>query len=324
MDDKVAEAGNYAQNAQDSAAAAELAAVKAESSVGKTAYIGEDGNWYRWNSATGQFENTGINANGIPGEDGKTPYVGENGNWYTWDDASGEYVDTGIIAGGAENCEERLSALEQRFEDMDYGNGIVINSFTHNQTGTKERGSVVTGLTLSWRFDRKPVTQKLTGPTLDSAGVSPTISGKEYSYPISGVSINADNQGSFRWKIAATDNREKAVSQTSPGFTFLNCVYYGAADEPEAIDSLFIRSLGTKTSPTSGKPSGINVNGGGKYIWYCLPTDSGTCKFKSNGFPAGIELVDTIAFTNALGYTENYYVYRSNQKITDTVTIEVS
>ena len=209
------------------------------------------------------------------------------------------------LADTDEELARRTAALEQRFEDMDYGNGIVINSFTHNQTGTKERGSVVTGLTLSWRFDRKPATQKLTGPTLDSAGVSPTISGKEYSYPISGVSINADNQGSFRWKIAATDNRRKAVSQTSPGFTFYNCVYYGAADEPEAIDSLFIRSLGTKTSPTSGKPSGINVNGGGKYIWYCLPTDSGTCKFKSNGFPAGIELVDTIAFTNALGYTEN-------------------
>ena len=290
-----------------------------ELNSGKSPYINEQGNWNVWNGS--EYIDSGVKAQG---NTGKTPYVGENGNWYTWDDASGEYVDTGIIAGGAENCEERLSALEQRFEDMDYGNGIVINSFSHNQTGTKERGSVVTGLTLSWRFDRKPVTQTLTGPTLDSAGVSPTISGKEYSYPISGVSINADNQGSFRWKIAATDNRGKAVSQTSPGFTFYNCVYYGAADEPEVIDSLFIRSLGTKTSPTSGKPSGINVNGGGKYIWYCLPTGSGTCTFKSNGFPAGIELVDTIAFTNALGYTENYYVYRSNQKITDTVTIEVS
>ena len=232
-------------------------------------------------------------------------------------------ADAAFAATDAELA-RRTAALEQKFEDLDYGNGIVISSFSHNQTGTKERGSVITGLTLSWRFDRKPVTQTLTGPTLDNAGVSPTISGKEYSYPISGVSINADNQSSFRWKIAATDNRGKAVSQTSPGFTFYNCVYYGAADEPEVIDSLFIRSLGTKTSPTSGKPSGIIVNGGGKYIWYCLPTGSGTCTFKSGGFPAGIELVDTIAFTNALGYTENYYVYRSNQKITDTVTIEVS
>jgi hypothetical protein len=223
-----------------------------------------------------------------------------------------------------EDLARRAAALEQRFEDMDYGNGIVINSFIHSETPTRERGEKITYLVLAWRFDRNPVTQTLTGPTLDGAGVSPAISGKDYSYPIRGVTITADNQGSFRWKIAATDNRGKAVSQTSPGFTFLNCVYYGAAEEPETIDSLFIRSLGTKTSPTDKKARRINVNGGGKYIWYCLPTELGTCTFKSNGFPAGIELVDTIAFTNALGYTENYYVYRSNQKITDTVTIEVS
>ena len=87
---------------------------------GKSPYINEQGNWNVWNGS--EYIDSGVKAQG---NTGKTPYVGENGNWYTWDDASGEYVDTGIIAGGAENCEERLSALEQRFEDMDYGNGRV-------------------------------------------------------------------------------------------------------------------------------------------------------------------------------------------------------
>lgn len=31
---------------------------------------------------------------------GKSPYIGNNGNWYEWDSNLGEYVDTGIVAEG--------------------------------------------------------------------------------------------------------------------------------------------------------------------------------------------------------------------------------
>lgn len=31
---------------------------------------------------------------------GKSPYIGDNGNWYEWDSDSGEYIDTGIMAEG--------------------------------------------------------------------------------------------------------------------------------------------------------------------------------------------------------------------------------
>ena len=31
---------------------------------------------------------------------GKSPYIGNNGNWYEWDSNVGKYVDTGIMASG--------------------------------------------------------------------------------------------------------------------------------------------------------------------------------------------------------------------------------
>lgn len=227
-----------------------------------------------------------------------------------------------------DDVDTRLTALEERFDNLDYGDGIVISSFTHNQTGTRERGAVIDKLTLTWKFDRKPASHVLTGPKLDG-GVSPEISGKDYSYPISDVAITADNQGSFRWKIAATDSRGKNVSRSSPGFTFLNCVYYGMAEDPGAITDQFIRSLKTKTAPTDLKGRTIIYEGDGTYMWYCVPVSLGECTFTCDGFPSFFELKgdaggNTFLFTNALGYTEPYYVYRSEYPNSKTLTMVVT
>ena len=214
----------------------------------------------------------------------------------------------------SEQVKNRVNELEKQIADILY-TPISINSFTHN-IGTKERGETVTDVKLSWTLNKIPQALKLDSESLALAQTG--------SKTISGLSITAANAGSVKWTLSAADERNAVATKQSPGFTFLNCVYYGAAAQPNAVDSAFIKSLTTKTSPTSTKTRTITVNGGGKYIWYCLPVGLGKCTFTNNGFPAGIELVDTISFTNALGYTENYYVYRSNQLITDSVTIGVS
>ena len=239
--------------------------------------------------------------NGVDGKDGYTPVKGVD--YWTEEDTNGfkQYV------------EGQLHPIRQQIADMNYKK-ISIDSFTHN-VGTKERGDTVAAVTLSWTLNKEPASLQLDGEALTAA--------KTGSRTISGLNITAANAGSVKWTLSAVDERGEVATKQSPGFTFLNCVYYGAAAQPGAIDSAFIKSLATKTSPTSTKTRTITVNGGGKYIWYCLPVGLGKCTFTNNGFPAGIELADTIAFTNALGYTENYYVYRSNQLITDSVTIGV-
>lgn len=52
--------------------AAEYANI-AEEAVGKTSFIGDNGNWYEWNSEKNEFYDTGVKA-----QAGSTVYVGEN------------------------------------------------------------------------------------------------------------------------------------------------------------------------------------------------------------------------------------------------------
>ena len=65
--------------------------------VGGSPYIGDNGNWYVWDSGTSAYKDSNIKAEGVngePGKDGITPHIGKNGNWYIGD------VDTGISATG--------------------------------------------------------------------------------------------------------------------------------------------------------------------------------------------------------------------------------
>ena len=209
---------------------------------------------------------------------------------------------------------ERVGELEKQVGDILYEE-ISITSFTHN-IGTKERDETVTEVKLSWALNKDPKALKLDGETLTAA--------KTGSKTFSGLSITAANAGSVKWTLSATDERDKVVTKQSPGFTFLNCVYYGAAAQPDAISDAFIKALGAKTSPTNTRARSITVDGGGNYIWYCLPVNLGTCSFKSSGFEFDMRAPERHSFTNALGYKEDYYVYRSTNPIDITMKVEVS
>ena len=70
----------YAQRAEGLSVAAqgyvleaEDYANKASEAVGKTNYIGDNGNWYAWDSAKGEFYDTGVKA-----QSGSTVYLGDN------------------------------------------------------------------------------------------------------------------------------------------------------------------------------------------------------------------------------------------------------
>ena len=102
------------------------------------------------------------------------------------------------------------------------------------------------------------------------------------------------------------------------------------AADPGAITSAFIKSLKTKTTPTSQKGRTIVYEGDGTYMWYCLPVNGmGKCTFTCDGFPSPFELKgenggETVQFTNELGYTEPYYVYRSENPNSKTLTMVVT
>lgn len=203
--------------------------------------------------------------------------------------------------------ENEIDDLKDQVADLLY-KAITITSFTNN-VNTVEIGSTVTAVALSWAFSKTPVSVTLDGvaKAVDSTGES-----------LTGLSLTSGKT----WTLRATDERDAVATKTT-AISFLNGVYYGVAEAPNTYDSAFILGL-TKTLRSS-KLTSFNVNAGaGQFIYYCIPTRFGTASFKVGGFDGGFSLVDTISFTNSKGYTENYYVYKSDNAGLGATSVTVS
>ena len=271
-------------------------------SAGLTPYIGENGNWW-----LGE-QDTGVSATGPRGEPGPAPHIGENGHWFIED------TDTGVEAqgppgepgGSSENTEQRLTTLETQMAELLY-TAISISSFAHN-AGTKEMGAIVTELTLSWTTNKKP-----TALTLDGASLNAELTSKK----LSELLITKDKT----WTLKATDERGAEASKTTT-LSFQNGIYYGAKAVPQTVDSAFIMGLGKKEL-SGTKNRSVSVTGGdGLYFWYAYPKRLGKSLFNIGGFDYEYELI-TVEFTNSLGYTEDYYVYRSGQYAPASLSVTV-
>ena len=188
----------------------------------------------------------------------------------------------------------RIETLEKHVADLLY-KIISIKGFSNN-VGTVEIGSTVDNVTLSWSFNKTP-----TALTLD--GVEQAVDAEGAVLKELGLTA------AKTWKLVATDERGATASKTT-SVSFLNGIYYGVGTAQDAYDSAFILGL-TKTLLGS-KLASFTVNAGdGKHIYYCLPKRYGTCTFTVGGFDGGFDLIDTVSFTNASGYAEDYYIYKS-------------
>lgn len=189
----------------------------------------------------------------------------------------------------------RFETIEGQIADILY-EPITIKSFTNN-VNTKEIGSYVKSIALNWSFNKTPKTVKL-----DGEGMLPEFTG----YSKTGLNITTNTT----FTLEATDERDAVATKTT-SISFLNGVYYGVSAVPAALDSAFVLTL-TKELRSNKKPS-FSVNAGaGQYIYYCVPKRFGTCVFTVGGFTGGFSLAGTISFKNASGYTEDYYIYRSD------------
>ena len=213
-----------------------------------------------------------------------------------------------IIGYDIDNMNSKITTLETQMADVLY-EAISISSFTHNK-GTQERGAVITDVTLSWVTNKTPTTLTLDGEAIDVSTTSKTISG---------LSLTWNNNKT--WKLIATDTRD-ATAEKTVSITFCNGIYYGVGTVENSFDSTFVTSL-SKRLQTS-KAYDFTVNPTAQYIYYAVPTRLGTVSFKVGGFEGGFESPETVSVTNSSNYTENYYVYRSTNKITGSTTVDVT
>ena len=208
-----------------------------------------------------------------------------------------------------DSIDARVLALEAQIGDMVY-EPISITSFSHN-VKDQERGTTVTNVTLSWEINKTP-----TILTLDGESISVDLT----SHTVDNLSITWNNNKI--WTLTAIDSAGNKSTKTT-SITFANGIYYGASTMPNEYNSNFI--LGLTKKLRNNKLSSFTVDAGeNQYIYYCLPTRLGECTFSVGGFTGGFTLSDTISFTNASGYTEDYYIYRSDKANLGSTTVNIA
>lgn len=215
--------------------------------------------------------------------------------------------------------EARVKTLEDKMSELTYED-IAIKSFaaTANGKSTIEMpyGSydqMVASIT--WTINRIPTQLTLTSYNGSTEELALTASGS-----ISRDIYAPSTPSSYTWKLLAKGENGETSTRTA-SINFYNGVYYGKVVAGDINASVF-GGL-TKELRNSHKSSFSVTAGVGEYICYCIPVRLGTCKFRINGFTGGFLAPQTISFTNAYGYTEDYYFYRSSNANLGETTVEV-
>jgi hypothetical protein len=136
---------------------------------------------------------------------------------------------------------------------------------------------------------------------------------------------NNDTQALSSWFVRVTDWAD-VQSTSSATATWRYRVYYGATSQATPTDAQIRAGTDDSTLATSRLGLGSrSVIANNEYMYVAYPARFGTTsQFRVNGLPNTAFTPITINnFTNAYGGTAQYYVYRSDNLLTGTYTIEI-
>ena len=152
---------------------------------------------------------------------------------------------------------------------------------------------------------------------LDLTGGSfegPTVSGEIVSYPAVG--------GSNAFVLHATDGTTNTTKTVT--YYFYNRRFWGVTSTASGYVEADIEGLANNELSNSRAKTFTVAPGAGEYILYSYPSRLGAATFTVGGFVGGFESPETVSVTNASGYTENYYVYRSTNVNLGSTTVVAS
>jgi hypothetical protein len=141
----------------------------------------------------------------------------------------------------------------------------------------------------------------------------PEVSTEAVSFPAVG--------GTQAFTLAASKGSENATS--SGTFSFWNRRFWGVSSTTDSYSEADIEALTNELSNSRGKTFTVTA-AAGEYILYSYPSRLGAATFTVGGFEGGFGSPETLSITNASGYTEDYYVYRSTNSGLGATTVVVS
>lgn len=189
----------------------------------------------------------------------------------------------------------RLEALEIRVDALEY-EPVKINWFGIDKL-VAERGDSV-DITLSWSVNKFDVATMINGAI---------VSGNSKGFK------NVTNSQTYT--LDAYDGQTSDTANVS--ISFVNRIYYGAA-----ADISDIKTLESVLSDNKSRTITVDASDN-KYIIYAIPSRLGKVNFYVSGFEGGFEEPVQQSITNAFGYQENYYIYRSTRPNLGKTTVEI-
>lgn len=194
-----------------------------------------------------------------------------------------------------------IATINQRLANLEGGEAIGILSFTATPQ-TCEKG-VTENIVLEWETKGDVKTTKINGEVV--SGNTKTIknvqSNQEFTLTVSDVK-------------GITDSKKVSV-------TFSNYIYWGT-DTSGLMTESTVKGL-DYSELTDQRTRNISTNPYGAYVYYSYPKRLGASIFSVSGFTGGFTSPETVVINNPSGYQEDYYVYRSVNKLTGSLEIVV-
>lgn len=194
-----------------------------------------------------------------------------------------------------------IATINQRLANLEGGEAIGILSFTATPQ-TCEKGATE-NIVLEWETKGDVKTTKINGEVV--SGNTKTIknvqSNQEFTLTVS------DAKG-------ITDSKKVSV-------TFSNYIYWGT-DTSGLMTEGTVKGL-DYSELTDQRTRNISTNPYGAYVYYSYPKRLGASIFSVSGFTGGFTSPETVVINNPSGYQEDYYVYRSVNKLTGSLEIVV-
>jgi len=153
-------------------------------------------------------------------------------------------------------------------------------------------------------------------PAILTSG-STSANGTNIAYPSS-------KNSSVTFTLGATGSDDSFVTSTD-SITFRNNTYNGVTNGLSLTGGNLTSELTAVLD--NNRQQTFNVNAGsGEYIYYAYPSSFGDATFKVGGFAGGFSLLHggATAHTNTDGFSETYFIYRSDNASLGSTEVEVT
>lgn len=194
-----------------------------------------------------------------------------------------------------------LREYNQRIAHLEDSTPLEIISFTATPDVCEIGGSE--NVVLNWNVQGNIETLTINGDAV--SGTSKTYANvhEDTSYTLNAV----DAKGNIARRTISVD--------------FVNHIFWGVSASANQTEGTVKALDNTELSDVRART--IHVSANNEYVYYAYPKRLGTSEFRVNGFTGGFEDPVIVSIDNHAGYDEDYYVYRSANKLNSTFDVHI-